>query len=593
LTITKSRPATSNSSEAGPFARAVRLGLVFTIGAALSACGGGGASSIPSAADLQSVPVTVTVRIPKGGATAVASARSPRYISSAIQSIVFRLTAVTPASGGTYTGALNTNTVIPISYGSANCTADADGDKTCTATSMAPAPATDVWTIYTYGTVSPAVGTTVPLSVYVAFAAPVTVAGPNTLAVATWGVPATLAFSPAGGLGTLGTVATFTTSLQTKDASGATLIGGQSFSNAMGTAGNVTFSGCVTHLTPTPASITAATPSDLGAGGISVVWDGAGTLGTSMLCNATGPGGLSAAFAVTPAAVKEYPILTAASNPRGIAAGPDGNLWFVEYAGNKIGKMTPLGALTEYAIPTGGSATQEIAAGSDGNLWFVEITGNKIGQLTTDGAFTEFALPHGASQPNAICAGPDGNLWFTEAANAANKIGKVTTSGAITEYPITTANSNPNGITAGSDGNLWFTEYAANKIGKMTTSGAVTEYVIPTASSNPLGIAVGPDGNIWFTESNTNKIGNVTPSGTFTEYVIPTASSNPRGITAGPNGNLWFTEYSTNKIGRITRSGAFTEYTIPTAASNPVGITAGPDGHLWFTEWSGNNIGRF
>lgn len=38
--------------------------------------------------------------------------------------------------------------------------------------------------------------------------------------------------------------------------------------------------------------------------------------------------------------VTEYTIPTLASTPTGITAGPDGNLWFTESAGNKIGKIT-------------------------------------------------------------------------------------------------------------------------------------------------------------------------------------------------------------------------------------------------------------
>jgi virginiamycin B lyase len=33
-----------------------------------------------------------------------------------------------------------------------------------------------------------------------------------------------------------------------------------------------------------------------------------------------------------------FTVPTSGSQPQGIATGPDGNLWFVESAGNKIGK---------------------------------------------------------------------------------------------------------------------------------------------------------------------------------------------------------------------------------------------------------------
>jgi hypothetical protein len=39
--------------------------------------------------------------------------------------------------------------------------------------------------------------------------------------------------------------------------------------------------------------------------------------------------------------ITEFPVPTAGSVPRGITAGPDGNLWFIEFVGNKIGRFTP------------------------------------------------------------------------------------------------------------------------------------------------------------------------------------------------------------------------------------------------------------
>src|SRR6266581_2989335 len=50
--------------------------------------------------------------------------------------------------------------------------------------------------------------------------------------------------------------------------------------------------------------------------------------------------------------ITEFPIPTASSIPIGIAAGPDGNLWFTEGGGNKIGRITTAGAITEFPIPT-------------------------------------------------------------------------------------------------------------------------------------------------------------------------------------------------------------------------------------------------
>ena len=46
--------------------------------------------------------------------------------------------------------------------------------------------------------------------------------------------------------------------------------------------------------------------------------------------------------------ITEFSITSSNSGPRGITAGPDGNIWFVENATNKIAKITPTGTVTEY-----------------------------------------------------------------------------------------------------------------------------------------------------------------------------------------------------------------------------------------------------
>lgn len=47
--------------------------------------------------------------------------------------------------------------------------------------------------------------------------------------------------------------------------------------------------------------------------------------------------------------------------------------------------MTRQGALTEFALPTSGSGPYEIAAGADGNMWFSEYPGDRVGRLVIAG----------------------------------------------------------------------------------------------------------------------------------------------------------------------------------------------------------------
>ena len=329
--------------------------------------------------------------------------------------------------------------------------------------------------------------------------------------------------------------------------------------------------------------------------------------------------------------ITEFAVPTAGSVPDGITAAPDGNLWFAERLGNKIGRVTPTGLFTEFPVPTANSEPLALVVGPDGNLWFTEFKGNKIGRITLSGAISEFAIPTIDARPHGITVGPDGYLWFTEL--NADKIARITLTGDVAEYPIPTSKSWPSIITSGPDGNLWFGEWKGNKIGRITMSGVVTEFPTPSPGSQPHGITVGPDGNLWFTEFGSSGMARITTAGVITEFPTPTANSKPAFVAAGADGNLWFTEYNGERIGKITTSGVITEYPIPgtggpvgrTAPSSnpggtpvsllftceirpewlqnpgwpscagpacPIGIAAGPDGNLWFTEFRGSKVGR-
>jgi virginiamycin B lyase len=118
--------------------------------------------------------------------------------------------------------------------------------------------------------------------------------------------------------------------------------------------------------------------------------------------------------------ITEFTLPAPDSYPNSIAAGPDGNLWFVESNGG-VGRITPTGTITE--LPCYGTSVGTlvaIAAGPDGNLWVTENFGNAVGRLTTEGACTWFDVPHSGDgtvpeyNGEGITAGPDGKIWFTE-----------------------------------------------------------------------------------------------------------------------------------------------------------------------------------
>lgn len=286
--------------------------------------------------------------------------------------------------------------------------------------------------------------------------------------------------------------------------------------------------------------------------------------------------------------------VTASSSPHSIVAGPDGNVWFTEGMGNRIGRITPTGEITEFSAGlTPNSYPDSITNGPDGNLWFIEIMGNRIGRITPAGDITEFGNLGFHSSMNGITAGPDGNLWFTEY----GRIGRFNLdTGEITEYSAgLSPNGYPTAITAGPDGNLWFTEEFGNQIGRINPStGQIDEFANGISSySQPTDIAAGPDGSLWFTENMSNRIGRITTDGVVTEFSTGSQFSGPNGIAADADGNFWFTGM-VGGVGRITPDGEVTQYSNGLTPNRLMShIVAGADGNVWFTEGGlGDAIGR-
>ncbi len=288
------------------------------------------------------------------------------------------------------------------------------------------------------------------------------------------------------------------------------------------------------------------------------------------------------------AQVVEFPIPTPASRPYTIVAGPDGNLWFTESMGNKIGRITPTGVVTEFPVPTAGSGPYGIATGPDGNVWFTERFGDKIGKLVVaTGQIIEYPIPTPFAQAWEIAIGPDGNMWFTEEDVA--QIGRITMNGAVSEFSAIGC-CFPTGIAPGPDGNLWYTLEIGDQIGSSTVFGQTTQYQIQTVQVLPWDIAPGPDGNLWFTELAGRALGKITTAGVITEHPVPGPFSGIAGVAAGPDGNLWFTENDTFKVGGMTTSGVILQSFA--TGDRPLSITLGPDGNMWFTEADANKIGR-
>jgi streptogramin lyase len=284
----------------------------------------------------------------------------------------------------------------------------------------------------------------------------------------------------------------------------------------------------------------------------------------------------------------DYAIPAANAQPQGIAAGPDGNLWFTEYATQKIGRLTPTGVFTEF--PVAGNPTT-IASGPDGNLWF-HLSPGQIGRMSPTGSYVAYPKGDSLHSPGQIAAGPDGNVWFTVFCDDA--VYRITPTGTVTRFPVPTAGACAYGITAGPDGNVWFTEHYGNKIGRITPAGSVTEFRIgPVDTGYPDEITAGSDGNLWATD-NSGELHSVTTDGAIRDSGVGAFFGH---ITSG-GGFLW-TNATSPPFAQILRVRPFFGLVAGTAVfplldsdHGAVAVAYGSDGAVWFPEGATNNIGR-
>jgi virginiamycin B lyase len=308
------------------------------------------------------------------------------------------------------------------------------------------------------------------------------------------------------------------------------------------------------------------------------------------------------------------------ANVGGIAAGPDGNLWFIlntpfgKNGRNTVGRITPNGRVKRFRAGLSSKVEpSEIVAGADGNLWFTfeRGGGGGVARVTPQGRITEFLEPpelHGV--PFEIAATPDGGIWFDHAAiltPTGQAIGRATPSGAIAEFSAglaeTAAVTNP---VAGPDGNLWFADNSDHPaIGRVTPNGEISTFPLPPREFPILeGPTPGPDGKLWFSVNEpTPAVERISSTGTIERF---TAGLGARVEDVGPfatgsDGKVWFgiekrpprgrrdTERGLTGIGSITVGGAISEYShclrpMP-SFSGPNSLTVGPDGNIWFATW--------
>ena len=273
----------------------------------------------------------------------------------------------------------------------------------------------------------------------------------------------------------------------------------------------------------------------------------------------------------------------------------NGDLWFTDELSNSVWKyFVSEGKFENYRLLEEGGYPLSIAF-SDGNVWFTQVFGNRLGFIEPSKAVTnttegiseldmsrqidfqtmgpisngfEFSNTYTNDNTTTNPTNTNETLWFSTAIFpvGGHIIGYDVSAEALTIHDVTYTHSVPFSIAEDENGLLWANSHIANLFFSLNpNTGEIKQYATsnPSASGNLTTLPYYNeyrDGKVWFNEHYGNAIASYDPKNkTLVEYYIPSQnplwvnSSNPLKFTFDKNGSIWFTEWTENKLGVITK----------------------------------------
>jgi len=147
------------------------------------------------------------------------------------------------------------------------------------------------------------------------------------------------------------------------------------------------------------------------------------------------------------------------------AVGRNGDQWFTSFrADGVIARISRDGVLSKFQPPTAGKP-QRLELDPEGNVWFSERQGNKIGKFDPKTeTFREFPLPGPEASPYAVGIDRDRMVWYSShEQDTMNRLNPET--GEVTEYPYPHPEISMREFFLDKKGRMWYASSANNKVG--------------------------------------------------------------------------------------------------------------------------------
>jgi virginiamycin B lyase len=292
-----------------------------------------------------------------------------------------------------------------------------------------------------------------------------------------------------------------------------------------------------------------------------------------------------------------------------LIVGPDGALWLAGKERDEVDRFDPgSGALQPFPVPHAedegeGEGPTSLAAGADGQVWYLTDGGRQIGRISSAGVVTPVWKSKSFDSVNHISAAQGGGVWASVGFTSEDQeVFLLSESGTETKYPYEGEYSEGGPIATAPDGSAWVGDWGA-RISGISLAGAVTSYETAIGSTEEINsIAFAPDGTVWYagfspeilvggeagvaySSAYGGSIGRLVPGSGQQGFTVG-QNTLTGSITSGGDGSMWFA--TRGGVGRIEPSGAYklgsTAPYQPGLSYAPADLVYGPQGALWFVD---------